>query len=147
MKALLTGILIFIFCSLWGQELDFKKDFETISKAINNSDAKAIGDFAPAGEFGPVDYISPNTKTERILKEEFRKRLDKLFQDYPVDNFTLLDAQQTEMNLPLAVGKYLTKDKKKYFILMMFAIFDDKYGLLTFHVVDKLPSSMKRLDR
>jgi hypothetical protein len=147
MKTLLTGILIFTFCSLWGQELDFKKDFETISKAINNSDAKTIGDFAPAREFGPVEYISPNAKTERILKQEFRKRLDKLFQDYPVDNFTLLDVQQTEMYLPMAVGRYFTKGKTKYFLLMTFAIFDDKYRLLTFHVVDKLPSSMKRLDR
>jgi len=142
MRILTTIILISTWFGLHGQELDFKKDFETISKAISASDAKAISYFAPREQFGPVDYIAPKANADRVLMTEFAKRLEKFFMDYPPTEFVLLDTRQTDMSLPLAVGRYVTKNDKKYFILMLFAIYEDKHGFLTFHVVDKLPSSM-----
>jgi len=139
-------ILLLIGSTLRGQQLDFKADFEKISKAINSSDAKTISEFAPLPKFGPVDYIAPKGKSDRILKEEFEKKLIKLFTDYPPKEFTLLDTRKNQMSLPQAVGKYVTTDNKKYYVIMMLATFEKNYGFITFHFLDKLPSAMKSLD-
>ena len=147
MKISTTIALLLFSLQLLGQNLDFKNDFEIVSQAMRDNDIKKISEYAPTGDYGVIDFISPKSKAERILKKDFEDRLTKLFNEYPLKEFELLEARQTEMNLPLGVGKYVTKDNKKYYVLMMFAKFDKTYGFLTFHVVDKLPSNLKSLDR
>lgn len=127
---------------------DYNKDFDAVSKAILEQDSKIVSQYYPHEKYGPFDYSTPDLKeSKRIKRPEFEKELSSFFDSNPVKEFTLLAKTVNEMQLPTAVGKYVTKNNKTLYLLMLFAKFEGQHGFVMFHFVDELPDSLKKLEK
>jgi len=131
--------------SLHAQENDYDKAFKEIASSILINQTDGVIKFVPDGQ-NPVDYNDPDIGQSRILKDEFSKNLQNFISKNPVTNFSILDSKKNDMYLPMALCKYKSEEKTFYVQIMM-AKFGDKYGFLMFHIIDKLPKSLRHLDK